>query len=89
MKGGCCPPSAAGSAASDTLEDSDADGNEDESAENRKRDRQNCFDSAQSVRSHRAKSSGQRSHNRIGSSLSTYPLPLKILIAMATAALIA
>lgn len=86
MKGGSCPPSAAGSAASDALENLDADGNQDHRAENRQRDRKNRLDSAESVIGNRAESGAESSHDRISSSLNNYPLPLKILVAMATAA---
>lgn len=88
MKGGSCPPSAAGSAASDALENLDADSNQNHGTQYRQRDGKNRLDSAQSVRSDGRKCATQGSNDGIGSSLKLYPLPLKILTAILTAALI-
>lgn len=89
MKGGSCPPSAAGSAASYALENLDADGNENERTQHRQRDGKNCLDGAQSIGSDASESASQGSNDGIGSGLKLYPLPLKILTAILTAALIA
>lgn len=90
MKGGQLPPpSAAGSAASDALENFDADRNQDHGAQHRQRDGKNRLDSAQSVRGDGRKCATQGSNDGIGSSLKLYPLPLKIFTAILTAALIA
>ena len=74
------------SATRNFAENLDADADDDDGTKDGQRDRQDCRNSAKRITGNRAKGSAESSHNRISSSLKNYPLPLKILVAMATAA---
>lgn len=74
------------SATRNFAENLNTDANHNDSTENGQRNGQDCFDGRESIRSNGAESGAESRHNRVGSSLKDYLLPLKIFVAMATAA---